>query len=168
MLLIMRAEYLAEIPRHLHVGYVPSRAEPVTLDDRIADLLDTGPLGSPSWSPPFHRYIGAAEFWEGEMVLADAELAPFPWTRQLEGVRRWCAAKHRAWDDHDGPLCWSLLVDLLHGYPLPHVADAHGVELDQARELAGTALGKWWAWTSNDLNGLDLRRRPGATIARAS
>lgn len=173
MLAIARAEYLAELPTTLHVQYVPSQAQPVAVSeysamaagyvvtDQTIDVLDTGPLGSPSWAPPFHRYLGAAQWWEGEMVLADEDLAPFPWTRQLEGVRRWCAGRHRTWYEHrQRPLCWCLLRDLVEGgYALGRAAELEGVSVETARRLVEVAVAKWWAWVSNDLNGLELRPR---------
>lgn len=172
MLALIRREYLAEIPARIHVAYVPSRAEPVAVSEYSAaaagfiptehseELLDTGALGSPSWSPAFHRYIGAAQFWEGEMVLADEELVPFPWTRQLEGLRRWCTGKHRTWYEHrQRPLCWLLVREVVEGgYSVGRAAELEHVSPEKAQELIGVAAGKWFAWVSNDLNGLDLRR----------
>lgn len=181
MLAVIRGEYLSEIPLRLHVQYVPSQAEPVAVSeysvsaagyvvtDMTEAVLDTGALGSPSWSPMFHRYVGAARFFEGEVVLADEDLAPFPWTRQLEGLRRWCAGKHRTWYEHrERPLCW-LLVRLVveGGYSTGRAAELEEVSQEKASELLETALGKWWGWVSNDMNGLDLRRRRHQTLASA-
>jgi hypothetical protein len=168
---ILRAEYLAELPSRLHVRYVPSHTEAVRTStyqggryvpsEREEDLLDTGQLGSPAWAPEFGRYVGAARYMLGEMVLADAALRPFPWARQLEGVRRWCTARHRTWYEHDArPLCWLLIRDLLTGATVDEAAATEEVDAAKAQELLVVAIGKWWAWVSNDLNGLDVRRTP--------
>lgn len=185
---LIKAEYIAEIPVNLHVRQVPSHAEPVAVSQYSAeaagwvptgeqvDVLDTGALGSPPWSVPFHRRIGAYRFWEGEVVLSDSELTNAPWRRNLEGIRRWCASSHRTWYEHRGePLCW-LLVQMTmfggwstgqgvkelakQGFAVsPEKAETllFGWEREDGKHQDG-AYDKWWAWVGNDLNGLTLKR----------
>jgi hypothetical protein len=173
LIALIRAELRAELPERLHVAYVPSRSEPVGVSEysagaagyqptgRTEDLLDTGELGSPSWAPAFHRYVGAVTGWQGEIVVRDEDLAPFPWHRQLEGVRRWCASKHRTWYEHQArPLCWTLQRHVFFGgYVVPRAGQLEGITAATSDELFFRATDKLWAWVSNDVNAIDLRRR---------
>jgi len=185
MVAIIRAEYLAELPVRIHVSYVPNRPEPIAVGEYTAGaagyatrtmfVTDTGELGSPSWAPAFHRRVGAVTGWGEEIALNDGDMVIFPWARQLEGVRRWCASRHRTWYEHQmRPLCWLLLRHVvLGGYSIERAADLEGVSPEKALALlAGHvdcdpthrgrcetgALGRWWRWVSNDLNGVDTRR----------
>jgi len=177
MIAFIRAEVRAELPERLHVAYVPSRAEPIAVSAYSAaavgyvptgvviEVLDTGALGSPSWAPAFHRYVGAVTGWGTEVVLHDEDLAPFPWMRQLEGVRRWCAGRHRTWYEHQlRPLCWLLVRHVVFGgYSVARAGELEGITPGTAGDLFTKAVDKWWAWVSNDVNGIDLhRRRPPA------
>lgn len=164
LLAALRTEYLAEIPGRLHSRQVPSHTEPIPVDlsdpyGAQMEVTDSGELGGPAFSPIFHRRIGASRFMEGERVESDRDLAPFPYARQLEGVRRWCAGKHRTWYEHqERPLCWVLLRHVvIGGYAIGRAAQLEGVSEEKARELVGKAAGKWFAWVSSDLNGIDLR-----------
>lgn len=174
---LIRSEYLSELPVRLHVHQVPSRAEPIGVSeysaaaagwvpsDRTIEELDTGPLGSPSWSMPFHQYIGSYHFQFGETIRKDEDLHQFPWSRNLEGVRRWCAGKHRTWYEHRGlPMCWTLVRLVVEGgYSISRAADLVNVIPEQADDLLTVALDKWWVWTSEDLNGLrTMRVKPKA------
>lgn len=174
----IRREYLAEVPARLHVQQVPSHAEPIGVSQYSAEAagfivveqeghlaLDVGELGSPPWSVPFHRRIGSYRFWEGEVVQAESELLGTPWTRNLNGVRRWCAGKHRTWYEHRGePLCWILVrLHVEGGYIIPRAVEklakeGFAVTVDKADKLVGDALDKWWAWTANDMNDLTMMR----------
>lgn len=166
----MRAEYIAEIPDRLHVHQVPDHTEPIPLESghpegATMDVTDSGQLGGIAFSPAFHRRIGAIKYWQGELVLADKDMAPFPWARQLEGVRRWCSAKHRTWYEHqERPLCWILLRHVTFGgYSVGRASELEGVSELKGEELLAEALGKWFAWVSNDLNSIEMRkRRPSA------
>lgn len=164
LLALLRREYRAELPDRLHAHQVPDHTEPIPVsladpDGPQVAVTDSGPLGGPAFSPAFHRLIGATRFMEDEMVQSDDDLRPFPWTRQLEGVRRWCTGKHRTWYEHqDRPLCWLLLKDVvLGGYSMGNAADLEGVSLPKTVELVERAAGKWFSWVSNDLNGIELR-----------
>lgn len=178
MIALIRAEVRSELPVRLHVTYVPSRAEPIAVSEYSAsaagfvagefyiDALDTGELGSPSWSPAFHNYVGAVTGWEGELVLRDEDLTGFPWMRQLEGLRRWCASYHRTWYEHQlRPLCWTLVRHVVFGgYSVHRAAQLEGISGEKGDELFARAVDKWWGWVSNDVNAIDLRRprRPAA------
>lgn len=185
----IRREYLAEKPPRLHVRQVPSHAEPIGVSQYSAEaagyvtndvpVLDIGELGSPPWSPSFHRYIGGARWWDGEMVMVDLDAQVYPWTRNLNSLRRWCGGKHATWYEHQGkPLCWTLIHHvMLGGYSIFKAAEAEQISAEKAgellfghRELACDHVGrcpdgafdKWWAWASNDMNGLTLRRARAA------
>lgn len=170
---IIRAEVLAELPVRLHVIYVPSQTAPVP---GLGEVLDIGPLGAPSFAPDFARRIGAIRLWGGESTVAAGELADVPWTRNLEGMRGYCARHHAAWYEHQSrPLCWILLRHVVFGGYSPEragdlegVGAAVGVRLvlgheecdgDHPGQCPRGALERLWGWISNDLNGLDLRRR---------
>lgn len=177
LIAVIRSEYLAELPVRIHVQQVPSRAEPIGVGqysaeaagwvpgEMMVDALDTGPLGSPSWSMPFHQYIGSYYSQFGETVRKDEDLSQFPWCRNLEGVRRWCAGKHRTWSEHRGlPICWSLIRLMVEGgYSVSRAADLVTITPERADELLTVALDKWWIWTSEDVNGLrTMRIKPKA------
>jgi hypothetical protein len=175
LVVLIRSEYVAELPVRIHVQQVPSKAEPIGVGQYSAEaagwsageveVLDTGPLGSPSWSVPFHQYIGSYHSQFGETVRKDEDLYQFPWSRNLEGVRRWCAGKHRTWYEHRGlPLCWTLVRLVVEGgYSVGKAADLATVSPDKADELLTVALDKWWVWTSEDVNGLrSMRVKPKA------
>jgi hypothetical protein len=196
MVAYIRAEYYAELPHRLHVAYVPGRAEPIAVSEYSAGaagyvptdaslaVLDTGELGSPSWSPLFHRRVGAVTMILEETIERDEDMAPFPWAHQLQGIRRWCATKHQAWYEHAGhPLCWTLLRHhVLGGYSLGRAAELEGVTEDTAirlifdgphggdcpkrhpKQCPDGALGKWWAFVSTDLNAIDLRQLPARML----
>lgn len=183
------SEFGAEMPPRIHARQVPSRAEPIgvseysaaaagyVLSDQEIDVLDTGELGAPPWSSPFHRYIGSVH-WDGSLVMDEADLEPYPWTRNLLGLRRWCAGKHRGWYEHqEQPMCWLLIrLIVMGGYSLGKAALELHIPVDTADVLlfghrdrscdhAGRcpdgAFDKWWSWTSNDLNGLrSVRIKP--------
>ena len=164
LLLTLAREYRDEMPGRIHSRQVPDHTEPIPVDlgdpdGAQIDVTDSGALGGPPFSPIFHRRIGAIRAWEGVMVLSDAELRPFPYARQLEGVRRWCAGKHRTWYEHQGrPLCWTLLRHVIvGGYIIGRAAELEGVSEEKARQLVTVAAEKWYTFVSNDLNGLDLR-----------
>jgi hypothetical protein len=189
---VIAREYGAEKPPRIHARQVPSRAEPIAVsqysaeaagfvvtDEEIA-VLDTGELGAPPWSSPFHRYVGGIHLWDGEMIVDERDLEPSPWTRNLEGVRRWCAGKHRTWYEHQSkPLCWLLIrLVICGGYSVGRAAIEEQVPIDTADVLLfghrdrqcdhvghcpDGAFDKWWAWTSNDVNGLrSVRMKPKA------
>lgn len=175
LVLVMRSEYMAELPVRIHVQQVPSHAEPIGVGQYSAEaagwslgeveVLDTGPLGSPSWSHPFHQYIGSYYSQFGETVRKDKDLHLFPWSRNLEGLRRWCAGKHRTWSEHRGqPVCWTLVRLLVEGgYSVSRAADLVTITPERADELLTVALDKWWVWTSDDMNGLrSVRVKPKA------
>lgn len=170
LIALIRAEYLAEVPVRLHVAYVPGALAPIYVavdSEDTVSVEDTGALGSPSWSPTFHRLIGAVK-WDddkGMLNLRDSDLRPFPWRRNLEGVRRWCSGKHRTWYEHqERPLCWTLAqLVIFGGYSIGRAGQLQGIPPEKAETLVTTALGKLYAWVSNDLNGIDLRpARPAA------
>lgn len=169
----IRREYLAEVPNRLHVRQVPGHAEPIGVSQYSAEAagwvvveqdghptLDVGELGSPPWSVPFHRRLGSYRMWEGEVVQSDDELQNVPWTRNLNGIRRWCAGKHRTRYEHRGePLCWVLVRLVIEGgYVIGRAAELQGISEDRADRLFSEALDKWWVWTANDMNDLTMRR----------
>lgn len=183
---LIRAEYLSEIPGRLHVSYVPNRAEPIGVSQYSAeaagivsskvDALDTGELGSPSWSPAFHRYVGGVTVWEGEQTMDQEDLKPTPWTLHLDELRVLCSGQHRTWYEHRFlPLCWTLVRLMMTGYTLDRAAQHEGISPEKARDLLEGAhrgqvcthrgkcpegaFDKWWAWVSNDLNGINLNRK---------
>lgn len=186
---IIAREFAAEKPQRLHVRQVPSHAEPIGVSQFSAeaagyvtvqiDVLDIGELGSPPWAPGFNRYIGGARLWDGEIVLTDLDSRLYPWTRNLQSLRRWCAGKHATWYEHQGkPLCWTLIqLVIVGGYSMAQAAEAtqipedsaslllfghRGRECDHVGRCPEGALDKWWAWTSNDMNGLTLKRTRAA------
>jgi len=161
----LRMLYLEEIPDRLHVAHVPSHTAPVPVDMADPDgpsvmVVDAGPLGGPPFAPAFAKRIGAVVAWQGEIVLRDTDLEPA--ARALEGVRRWCAGRHRTWYEHDGrPLCWLLLRHVTFGgYTVAGAAALEDVA--DAGELLAGAVDRWWRYTDAEVNGLRVRRSKNA------
>ena len=182
----LRQGWLDEIPVALHVSYVPGRAEPIGVSEYSAsaagyvaasvtvDSLDTGSLGSPSWSPSFHHRAGGITGIDGEWTLDARDYATMPWAYAVEVVlQNWCRSRHLTrpsdYPEHgDRTLCYELVKRMVVGFTLADASEACEVERDRVRWLlvhrdkrdrpAG-ALSLVWRVVSDRLNGIDLRRR---------
>jgi hypothetical protein len=162
----VRAEYNAEIPRVVHVHDVPNHTEPIPIrsgdpDGPTMQVTDSGPLGGISWARSFERRM-AIIVMLGETSLQDGDYAIYPWAQSINGIRGWCAGRHRSWYEHAGqPLCWTLVRHVIEGgYRIDRAGELEGIPPEQARNLVAQSLSRVWTWTSNALNDIDLRPSP--------
>lgn len=172
---VIRAEYAAEVPNRLHVAYVPNRVEPVGVSEYSAgaagyaltpethDLLDTGELGSPSWSPPMHRRVGGVEVWGDAMTVREDDYRMFPWAlaifRRLPAhCRRRHVTRGDLYHEHRGePICGPLVERVVGGgASLKDVAADFAMTPERCSVLLEESLGKVWAIASNLHNEIDL------------
>lgn len=186
MIAFMREGLREEIPIALHVSYVPGRAEPIAVSEysqaaagyvvaeATVDVLDTGSLGSPSWSPPFHHRIGGITGFDGDWTLEARDYALMPWTYATEVVlRNWCRSRHltrpEEYAEHRGvTVCHDLTRELLlRRSSIDEAVAACGLSMDRAmyllshqgkRKMEG-ALHLVWRAVSERLNNIDLRRQ---------
>jgi hypothetical protein len=169
MVALMRAGYQSEIPVQLHVSYVPGRAEPMAVSEysstaagyvvteQTIEAIDSGALGSPSWSPAFHRRAGGVTVWGDEWTLDGGDYQAFPWAYAIGvSLRNWCRSRHLT----------RLVV--AHRYPIDKAAEACEMTTERAAWLlqhVGAkgrqegALRLVWRVVSERLNDIDLRRK---------
>lgn len=167
-----------EIDEKLHVVAVPGHVEPIPvhLDDPQGPkemVSDSGPLGGRPWSRPMERRMGI-KFFQGEWALDDHEYRPYPVSRAVAGVRRYCSGKHADWPEHRGePVCWDLLRHITEGrYSVYQAAVRTELTPERAVYLLHRFEGKtWqgavdkvWTWVANELNGIP-RTRNGVRAA---
>ena len=175
MIAVIRREYRLELPHRLHVSYVPSRAEPIGVSqysmaaagyiasEATVDVLDAGELGSPPWSPSFHRRVGAVTLWEGEQTIEEGDWGIFPWAFTIERrLDRWCRSRHgnrpELWREHRGqPICRPI-VELVvkHDYTVEMVSREYEMSSARAEIVLDEALRRVWGQVSNQLNGLPV------------
>ena len=161
-----------EIDERLHVLAVPGHVEPIPVHLRDPNgpkemVSDSGPLGGRPWSRSMERRMGI-KFFQGEWTLDDHEYRPYPVSRAIVGVRRFCSSKHASWPEHRGePVCWNLLRSIAEGkQSVYRAADSCGVTPERARYLLHRfdgrvwqgSLDKVWTWVANELNGIPSSR----------
>lgn len=176
MIAVIRREYRLEIPPRLHVSYVPGRTEPIGVSEYsaaaagyvagtagIVDALDTGPLGSPPWSPTFHRRVGAVTHWEGAQTIEESDWMIFPWALAIERrLDRWCRSKHgnrpELWREHRGEVICPPLVELVikRDRSIAEAAAQFDMTPERAEEVLDDALRRVWGQVSNVLNRLPV------------
>jgi hypothetical protein len=187
MVALMRAGYQSEIPVQLHVSYVPGRAEPMAVSEysstaagyvvteQTIEAIDSGALGSPSWSPAFHRRAGGVTVWGDEWTLNTGDYQAFPWAYAIDvSLRNWCRSRHltrpELYREHrHTTICHSLTrLVVAHRYPIDKAAEACEMTTERAAWLlqhVGAkgrqegALRLVWRVVSERLNDIDLRRK---------
>ena len=159
-------EYRQEPDEHLTVMAVPAHLEdiPRNLSDPYGPQIavtDSGPLGGKSFSSQFTRRLGY-RFLESDYTVIDSdmrELHPMTWA--MEGpLRRKCRSKHSRWADHRGQLVCYLLVRLVvvNGWHVDRAALALELSPERGLEHLERAMRDMWAWRSQVLNGIEMRR----------
>lgn len=157
---------IVEIQRELRreLGHEPTLADIAERRGATIQVVDAG-AGWP-WSPAAHRRFGGRGRRDGRDTLDRGDYAGFPWAyaieRRLDGYcRRRHVTRPDLWPEHaGGPLCQRVVERIVaDGLPPERVAVEMAIAPIRLRPLLDDALRATWRFVSEQVNGLDVRRR---------